>query len=515
MFALLTFAVFWLGGPDVAVGEPVRRRELFEERIGFIADTQFESPSAALRRVGVFNWRWIDAQTDHFYAMRTPVQYETALGQLGWHFNELVVRHKVSMVLYLGDGANNGCAGELEQVLGVLASKADLHRVPVLFVLGNHDFLGAGNTWRTREREQLCEGDVVLSKLDAIEKISAFNRERVAAYAAWNRLDALVYVDSLEIARNSCEGNAKAKANAKRGNRRAAQHLVRGCYLAAVVSRLGAPGGIVLVDSNDYHDVLMRRYFTARRGAMSFRSAIRVDQSPSQHHWIEARVAELKRREGGGARHNFVVASHFPPWDFRDPRGLYFQRIGLLVDEITASKSEISSVAGRHYWVSAHTHTQVLDHRDFDLDGSAPIRSINIGSTVDWPSSSGYVQGVTRKYSPDVFAGHVTVPETSGGCEAVMQMAGALRSRDLVRESEYFSVGRIQRGEALLPVTLHFQCRRWDRGMQKRSLDNLRTFLGTIADENLRAHAARCLATRASYRDRHGPRISVRECREL
>ena len=76
----------------------------------------------------------------------------------------------VQVVLYLGDGANSGCADELQQVLDTLRRRrGDAHGgVPIFYVIGNHDYLGIGTTTDPLKRQLLCGPGNSLSKYEVI-----------------------------------------------------------------------------------------------------------------------------------------------------------------------------------------------------------------------------------------------------------------------------------------------------------------------------------------------------------
>ena len=93
---------------------------------------------------------------------------------------------KVDVILYLGDGANSGGEDEIERLFEILTEHRNKTGIPMFMVIGNHDYLGAGNISNQAERMLLLNRFTVeekppvqynrpLSKYEVLQKISAFN----------------------------------------------------------------------------------------------------------------------------------------------------------------------------------------------------------------------------------------------------------------------------------------------------------------------------------------------------
>lgn len=357
-----TFAAWLLAAAPLA--RPETEPSL---RIGLVADAQFNTihADASAYRRGV-----IDTGLD--VAIRPPALDFTAHHALRSVVLQLKERG-TDVIFFLGDGANNGCRDELigevdkDAMDGVLTVLRRLRRdtqIPIFFLVGNHDILGAGNmAFNLRARRRLCNlanGDEnpPLSKVDVLRQIHAFNVE--------NQDPRFTYLDNWDAA---------ALARACGGPRR--QHKRRGCFLAARVRSAAPAIDFLLTDTTDYGDVISwRTAFAGLRGSISWKG------SGSQTAWLTADPAPGYGR---------VVLSH-DPIDDLNPVGVnsYGRPADLLRDH-------------DRLWISAHTHNTTLSRRPHHF-GDQPIDELNVGSTTDYP---GYGVHVALAVDP---SGTVTAP---------------------------------------------------------------------------------------------------------
>ena len=125
-------------------------------RIGFVADSQLQTRSN-YHRVGGYRGVIEDAAVQG--AIRPPALDWSARAMLRSDLAKLA-EQGAKVIFFLGDGANNGCYDEFARgfadseklapndasVLSLLAEFRQKTRIPVYFVIGNHDILGAGST---------------------------------------------------------------------------------------------------------------------------------------------------------------------------------------------------------------------------------------------------------------------------------------------------------------------------------------------------------------------------------
>lgn len=337
-------------------------------RFAVVADSQFNTPRSGYR--SIYRRRPIDRVID--VAIRPPAL------DLASHFLLRSILGKqvadgAEVIFYLGDGANNGCADELvgrrevdgmDGIFTVLRQARARFGVPIFFVLGNHDYLGAGNTsaWMATRRA-LCNADrdgrnAPLTKFEVMREVHAFNAESAAMAPHWQYRDSWA---AKPLAR-ACNGGG--------GYRPRNQHLRRGCYLAAVLADRRDGREYLLLDSNDYGDVPGSMFFAGRRGGASFR---KLPGPLAQTRWLlRAADPEASLR---------IVLSHYDLDTINTPdgQGAAHERLGQLI------------VPRRSLWLSAHTHHPNVRRFRQSLRatrGAAPVRftEINVGSATDWPA---------------------------------------------------------------------------------------------------------------------------------
>lgn len=438
-------------------------------RFGVVADSQFNTLRSSYR--SIYRRTLIDRHID--VAIRPP-----ALDLVAHFLLRSILGKQVAdgaeLIFYLGDGANNGCQDELvgrrevdgmDGVLTVLRQARARFGVPIFFVIGNHDYLGAGNTsaWMGT-RHALCNTDrggrnAPLTKFEVMREIHAFNRESAELDPRWD------YRDNWDAARleRLCNGRARHRARN--------QHLRHGCYLAARLGDGRDGREYLLVDSNDYADVPASMFFAGRRGGTSFR---RRPGSPAQTRWLLAAAdpaAPLR-----------VLMSHYnlDTINAPDGEGAAHERLGALI------------LPGRSLWLSAHTHhpkVRRLRHTMRPGRGAEPVTftEINVGSATDWPAHAlvtdavpGVDGGVAAlAASTPVFA--VSPERCEPTLEALSQVAGG---------SQYFPFKRHVRGLGLFGLDFlidwsrarkEYRTRMWTRADDEHVRANINTWLDTHA----------------------------------
>ncbi len=473
-------------------------------RFAVVSDSQFNTLHSSYR--SIYRRRPLDRFID--VAIRPP-----ALDLVSHFLLRSILGKQVEagaeVIFYLGDGANNGCQDELvgrrevdgiDGIFTVLRQARARYGVPIFFVLGNHDYLGAGNTsaWLAT-RHALCnvdrDGDnAPLTKFEVMREIHAFNRESAVMQPHWR------YSDSWDEARlrRACNGGKR--------DRPRNQHLRRGCYLAARLGDDRDGREYLLLDANDYGDVPASMFFAGRRGGTSFR---RLPGPVAQTRWlVESADPEATLR---------IVLSHYnvDTINAADGRGAAHQRLGRLL------------LPQRSLWLSAHTHHTNVRRFSTTLHperGAGPLRftEINVGSATDWPAhaivsdaAADPGSGIAALVRPThVFA---ITPER---CERTLAALSQVTSG-----SQFFPFRRHTRGLGLfgleflvdgLRIRKEYRTRSWSRADDEHVRANINTWLdehapvraadrcGWPSDERLKAGA--CIGLYASLQEgvKHG-----------
>lgn len=382
---------------------------------GTIADTQIQN-----RQAWTAGNLLRSAKADRVIpvTLRPPALDLAARAMLRAHLDEQA-RRGVSAVFYLGDGSNQGCLSELagtapgdEGIFPILASFRQERNIPVFFVLGNHDFLAAGNTENAGQHAELCGGKAnVATKAQLIRMADDFNRTS-AGQIGWTYRTSVT--DALET---HCSGPDQAEP---RQSRR------QGCYYAATLDVLHATKRyrFLLLDTNDYADVtrnrvlrgggntLFRTDFEGLRGAMSFR------EPTSQTKWLaeQGRISRVDNQTPDV----LVALTHYSIKDLRKTLKIALsrksQRLGdVFVDDAGAFYRD------RAFVVSAHTHTRQTQAIATTITKQGKrivtLGEVNIGSTTDHPSLSAVIElaqsprGLMMAYEP--------ITLSRAGCEQV------------------------------------------------------------------------------------------------
>lgn len=391
--------------------------------IGVVADSQFQTLGNFENVLG-YRGRFEDAAV--WVSIRPPVLDAAARSLLRTHLETLRSRG-AKAIFFLGDGANNGCHDEFsvdsanpgeEGVLRILDEFRTASRIPVYFVLGNHDFLGAGSTSQSRRREVFCKetrkgrSNWALSKLDVIRAVDIFNRKNV--FEGWR------YHSSLG------DGMATARSC---GNNPDLQPRTHGCYLAARVDYIHAGSAIqfLLLDTNDWVDVSRSGlgYIDQEglRGAMSFYDDDRFEL-PSQTRWFELNASEPVAMRVAMTHYNVSALQKKVP--FLGAVANYTQRF---MDLFTAPGMRRAVKQDAAYVISAHTHRPMHRERtttirvrcDKTEDGCAPtqrfsIEELNVGSTTDFSNYSTLVH-LAPGQAGEVFYERAEIDVS--GCKAV------------------------------------------------------------------------------------------------
>ena len=379
-------------------------------KIGLLGDTQITSPDSTPKCS--YRNKSLDKRIE--CAIRPP-----ALEHLAGEMLQVALDQfpsDIDVILYLGDGANSGGENEIDALFDVLSNHRAESKIPIFMVIGNHDYLGAGNTTDPLSRFLLLnhlQPAVVpplpatpnrfLTKYEVLTRISEFNH-------ASNDLP------TNTLFRYSDNGDV-LDPNLDHAS---------GLYLAG---RLVSPREgdttveIFLADTSDYADTSFKPElalwdafipqwdFYGMQGSVSTRDR---GNAPSQ-------IAYLRDSAVVPPPEFRFVASHYPPdnldrkrngiptsWDVELMslvHGVWETVESAIFGQPYASQYlQQWRIDGRaNYWLSAHTHRTTMmrpgqsQARVGGIAGlltGASFHNINVGSTTDYRAHIAVVEPV-------------------------------------------------------------------------------------------------------------------------
>jgi len=426
--------------PTARLSGPVTRVDRLPEaglRIGFVADSQLQTRSNYNR---VFGYR--DKLADFIVetAIRPPALDWAARSMLRSQLDQLRIQG-AKAIFYLGDGANNGCYDELalgfqdraapgpnqQGVLALLDEFRTSAGIPVFFILGNHDVLGAGSSAFHEPRGDFCEATVSpnrsVAKFEAMKLTDSFNRGNAAFAGAWR------YHSNWDAAslQSLCGTDASV------------QHRTRGCYLAATVDYAQGEktAQFLLLDTNDWADVSGSTFAGFQqegiRGAMSFRDDAKR-QIVSQTTWFDGNASDRRDLRVGLSHYDVAsLTKHLPVV------GRVSAKTQMYMQLFTRPAGETVNEASQDlaYVVSGHTHVREIDGKlfTFKMDcgpilcartNRFGIRELNVGSTTDYSNYATIAQFDFGK----VPAGNLSyrrVESEPEGCDTIWTEVGDYR----------------------------------------------------------------------------------------
>lgn len=386
-------------------------------RIGVLADSQITSPNGTPE--GLYRTVSLDKRID--CAIRPP-----ALEHLGAEVLGIALRQFPSdtdVILYLGDGANSGGADEIDSFFAVLSAYRRETGIPIFVVIGNHDYLGVGNTPNMMERflilNRLCPAETPplpnpynrpLSKYEVLKRISDFNRQSSALPAG----SVFKYTDNGDALDPNCDHST-------------------GLYLAGYLAypkREDPVVEIFLADTSDYADTRFKPEvriwdpFVPAWDIYGMQGSISsVDRVSEAGRPQVSQMTYLREQAAANPPQFRFVAAHYHP-DNLDrkrsdtPESWRFE----LVNFLHGTWENICTVClghryanqqlaqwlsdGRNYWLSGHTHRTTMMHPAqgkvhvggvWELVTDGAFRSINVGSTTDYRAHIALIEPLSRE----------------------------------------------------------------------------------------------------------------------
>ena len=239
--------------------------ESFPIKLGLIADSQITSGNYNFESV----WRSRFSDSIVGVSVRTPAQEYLAEDMLEVGLS-ILVSNDVDIILFLGDMANSGGADEIKNVFKILNDfQMQKNNPPIYIVIGNHDYLGTGNTSNMKTRcdvinlNKSCE-NIPLQKMEILKRISEYNNKN----SGKNRF---IYTDNY----NDIDKTFFEKTAGNFLGKPKDDHL--GLFLTGQIKNPKYPElEIHLVDTSDYKDIwFFPEYFSAEayglKGSISFK----------------------------------------------------------------------------------------------------------------------------------------------------------------------------------------------------------------------------------------------------
>jgi|GEM_PF-1722763 len=362
----------------------------FPLKIGLLADSQITSQN------GFSNFHYRSKRADALVDVSIrPPALECYLAEEMLHIaldklteDPCGSRKGVDVILYLGDAANSGGTDEIETVLTILDKHRQKTGTPIFIIIGNHDYLGAGNVVSPGIRFAMLnrEGrpdNHPLTKYEVLKKFSQFNHRsnRIPANSHFS------YVDNF----SDVEQNKDLDHDT-------------GLFLAGILNFSEAEKGsveIFLLDSSDYKDApdwseVADWGFYGVIGSISFKDeAGFVSQAGYFKKFAQTSSPDYR-----------FLASHYPKdhldrITFAKPGQVPLNFTNFLWDVTecaisvpTFSKTlnqnleKLLTSQGGNYWLSAHTHVKTMQHpKRFIVGGlflNHYFEALNIGSTTDY-----------------------------------------------------------------------------------------------------------------------------------
>jgi len=539
--SLLVFSLFLIAG---CAG----RQANLPIKIGLLADSQITSQNSTPGCI----YRNKDTDKDLEVAIRPPALEHLTAEVLKISLDKLSQEdyegRKVDVILYLGDGTNSGGEDETEQLFEALVEHRDKTRIPTFMVIGNHDYLGAGNTPNEAERLLLLNRLTVdekppvgynrpLSKYEVLQKISEFNAD--PNYLSPETM--FEYTDN----RDSLDENLDHRT---------------GLYLAGhlVYSANGEDNvEIFLADTSDYQNI------PVKPEAMELAVYGWVGSISSKDKSDEKRPAQIDcyfEKNWALPSPDFrFIASHYHP-DNLDrarfvgeiPEDFVFELENFVHGVYETVKSLFGhrfsnqylnrwlSDSRNNYWLSGHTHREVMSkpHQGkvhvggiLEILTDASFRSVNIGSTTDYRAHTviieEYVKGKNTRV--DKHVGYREIPVFDFNELLLKDMfAGISEFGDIKRRDQNFQnndpnfhelqdMDNEQFGVSIIGLNKQYQENYWLQKHTEASVKYLNEFIEWFRGKHLeydRADVVTCLAFIAGANEKEKNQEAIKAIRQ-
>jgi hypothetical protein len=317
----------------------------FPLKIALLADSQITTNKA------VFNYGFRSKLADKFInvAVRPPaIEYLSPL-MLEYFLNG-IKDERPDLAIYLGDGANSGCKDEIEILFKYLSQFRKESKIPIYYIIGNHDYLGASNQTKISERQNLCDNgfndNPILSKNDLIKIIKKFNEES-AKIDKNLKYQEIYHLDQI--------------TNQQK------EHFYS--YYGAILNynKNNLNIDLLLLDSSDYANSIFKpQELWGIKGGISYKKSKYRDNSQLDDFINKSKNNKIDYR---------LIISHYQPEKNFTP--------SILQDDLSKLL-----IAHNNYWLSAHTHHYRPEVKKYKIGKIFRVKNefqgLNIGSTTDY-----------------------------------------------------------------------------------------------------------------------------------
>ncbi|MFV0388835.1 MAG: metallophosphoesterase [Pyrinomonadaceae bacterium] len=354
-------------------------QEKFPLKIGMVADSQLTTQN------GTYNEGMRSRIADRFVnvAIR-PVAVEVYEKYILASLLEKMAnsKDKPDIILYLGDIANSGCADEINTGISVLREFQirQKNTIPIFIVVGNHDYLGMGNTVNSINRAKICERNptkrhpnLPLTKFEFISKVAKFNRESAKILG-----EGYEFVDDFDELKELVQKHGTDCHDH--------QQYFYSALLRYHDTSAQTNTEILLSDTSDYADFRASKRetkncakgteFWGAFGGISYKET--ESRNVSQIDFLRNKLAPSNQKT------NFrMIASHYPPDSLFGAKQDSEDDIPKDENFVRALR-ELWLEGGKNYWLYGHTHTSEPKYVPFKLDESRVSMGVNVGSTIDF-----------------------------------------------------------------------------------------------------------------------------------
>lgn len=441
-------------------------------KVGLLADSQIQTMKSLIR-VPLLSGKPEDIAVP--VSRRPPALNFYSKNNLKFFLKELI-KERVDIILYLGDAANNGCNDEIEDVFKILRNVRKNSQIPVYFVIGNHDYLGRGNTPYMPDRIDLCDSsepeygkgrNMPITKFDLIKRVSAFNLENKDITGDWKYSDNFVLAEHFQrCVENSPEMETKGKL--------VPQHQKPGCFLTGHVLNEKLKLELLLLDTSDYADkwfvydvALLKKGFAGMTGWISTPKR----ETPQSGETIPSQLEVLVNLKSDIQLDARILVSHYPLDQLGPNLRKVFPAKGLPC-QLTELYEPLPKLG--NFWVSGHTHEfpkiqqQFFPAKDCKKDKEYMIYSLNIGSTSDSKETengvkephavvASIVEGTFEKYNNPIYVNSI-IDTSQLKCKRIAQL---LKAQPDTRFPDYYPVANNLSGYSLFGIDTRYQESYW------------------------------------------------------
>lgn len=379
-------------------------------KIGLVADSQLQTTSDT-KFDAMIKGELEDKLVN--VALRLPALNKYSDIMLRFFLEQLIEVKKVNVIFYLGDGANNGCKDEINRIFKILGeykkgtralfSGKNLPPTPVYFIIGNHDYLGAGNTPFKNSRIKLCtcnddDSSSIFIKKDLILKASEFNKSN--KMTGWEYSDNVM--NNMDEFIRLCDRDNKGGFCAALRGEKITEVRKPGCFLSGYLFNKQNNYKILLMDTSDYYGkwyIDTEKFFKKKWYGMTG--------------WISDNQIDFFKSRLAKDTPLTIIVTHYPYEDLAVSNK--YQNSGL-IKQIAEEFMSVNPAIG-NYWLSAHTHKfySYEQVKTGTSSGKITFDHINTGSTTDSYIKTGWFSNKKNIQESEIKPPHALAVSFSAG----------------------------------------------------------------------------------------------------